>query len=202
MTILLSWHNRRQDIRPEGIPLAEPIRAVHLPTRRRCRRSLNNATAHRRRRRYWLPALADYLRGPTYLRPSVPGRGRTQQNRSCTQRSAGGHWPGQRRVFRCFRWARHPRLNARHAFPHRRRSRGYYAFGRRDHRLRRPARRAPSAAHCLGPSTAEEGGCKHFMLKEIYDQPPRATQRWVECRWIPAEFFLITWRSAIPSFLT
>ena len=46
------------------------------------------------------------------------------------------------------------------------------------------------------PIMAEKGGFKHFMLKEIFEQPaPSATPGWAASRWIPARSFWRRWRS-------
>ena len=42
---------------------------------------------------------------------------------------------------------------------------------RASHRFRRPAGEAPGVAILWDPIMAEKGGYKHFMLKEIFEQP-------------------------------
>ena len=59
---------------------------------------------------------------------------------------------------------------------------------RRVHGLRRPRRsRRRRSAVSWDPIMAEKAGYKHFMLKEIFEQPrPRATRSSAASRWTPA----------------
>ncbi len=94
------------------------------------------------------------------------------QDRGGAQRSAGGDRARRRRVLRRLRRARHPEPHARHVLPGRRRHGGADAGRRAAQRFStaRPVKRQVS--HILwDPIMAEKGGYKHFMLKEIFEQP-------------------------------
>ena len=59
----------------------------------------------------------------------------------------------------------------RHVLPRRWRYGDPHARWRIALRFRRPPRAPPGFAHPVGPHQAEKGGYKHFMLKEIFEQP-------------------------------
>ncbi len=75
------------------------------------------------------------------------------------------------RVLRCQRYSRHSFAHPRHLLSRRWRDRRPYSQGRPGHR-HRGAAIEPKITHVAwDPITAEKGGFKHFMLKEIYEQP-------------------------------
>ena len=65
----------------------------------------------------------------------------------------------------------HPEPYPRHVFPRRWRHGGSHARRRAAQRFQRQPRQ-PQVQHVLwDPIMAEKGGYKHFMLKEIFEQP-------------------------------
>jgi glutamine---fructose-6-phosphate transaminase (isomerizing) len=102
---------------------------------------------------------------------AVISRSDPQQDRGGALRAAGGDRAGGQRVLRGVGRAGHSPPHARHVLS-----------GRRRHGRAHPRRRALSdfdgrpvnrqVSHILwDPIMAEKGGYKHFMLKEIYEQP-------------------------------
>ena len=103
---------------------------------------------------------------------AVISRSDPQQDRGRALGPAGGDRARRRRVLRRLRRAGHPQPHARHVLPGRWRHGGAHARRRAAQRFRRPAgATARSRTSCGTPSMAEKGGYKHFMLKEIFEQP-------------------------------
>ena len=95
-----------------------------------------------------------------------------EQDRRGAVGPAGGGRAGRRRILCGLRCAGHPEPHARYVLPGRWRPGGAHARGRASHRFRRPPRESPGVAHSVGSrSWRRKGGYKHFMLKEIFEQP-------------------------------
>ena len=97
---------------------------------------------------------------------------RAQQDCGRAQWPARGHRAGQERILCRQRRARDSLSHPRPVFPGRRRPRRHYAhaaFSSRDFEGRPITREVQHIT--WDPIMAEKGGFKHFMLKEIYEQP-------------------------------
>ena len=87
------------------------------------------------------------------------------------QRPAGRHRPGRRRILCRLRRSRHPVPHARSVLPGRRRSGRHHSGGVQltDFDGNPVTRQVQHIT--WDPIMAEKGGFKHFMLKEIFEQP-------------------------------
>ena len=80
--------------------------------------------------------------------------------------------PRRKRIFRRQRHSRDPRAHAQRFLPRRRRNRRAHAAGQCSYRFRKPPDPAATPQHITwDPIMAEKGGFKHFMQKEIFEQP-------------------------------
>ena len=101
---------------------------------------------------------------------------------SARQRSAGRDRHRRRRVLRGFRCSGDPGSHARYFLSRRRRNCGHDPRRSANSQISRESRSSRQVQRITwDPIQAEKGGFKHFMLKEIYEQP-RAVRETVEGR--------------------
>ena len=143
--------------------------------RHRDRRAPGRARDEGRRARERGAARADADARPVRARADL-GR-RPGEDRRGPQRAADRRRPGRRRVLRRVRHPGDPQPHARRRLPRRRGDGGRHADRRRVHGFLRAAPVSKATERVLwDPIMAEKAGYKHFMLKEIFEQPTAARE--------------------------
>ncbi len=136
--------------------------------RRAPRRARDEGRRPRERRAAGAGAAARAVRARAHL------GGRSGEDRRGPQGAADRRRPGRRRVLRRVGHPRHPQPYARRRVP-RRRGDGRRSRGRRSRFTDFSGRPVSKATERVlwDPIMAEKAGYKHFMLKEIFEQPHR-----------------------------